>query len=99
MLELYLCDSMFFHFGMDVTEIVKQHLEKAQDYIRISIFQLHDISIFDLLLEKVKNNVKLEIFTLPYDSIWSDNKEEIKSRFEILRENCIKLHIRYHPPS
>ncbi len=81
-----------FELGTNVIDKVLEELEKAEQFIKIAVFQIHLDNLFDLLERKVKQGLKIEIFTLPYDSINSPIREPIKERLEKLSSQGINLH-------
>ncbi len=81
-----------FDFGMDVVDRVINELNKAEKYIRIAIFQLHNQQVFEALNLKLKSGVEVEIFTLPYDSINEDVQERVINQFKILQARGARLH-------
>ena len=62
--------SIIFEFSTEVIRKVIEELDKAEEFIKIAIFQLHHMDIFNILLRKIRQGVSVEIFTLPYDSIY-----------------------------
>jgi hypothetical protein len=83
---------IYFNFGLEVINDVIRELEKAEKYIKIAIFQLHNLKVFDVLSQRLKSGVAVEIFTLPYDSINEDIQNEVKNRFITLQELGAELH-------
>ncbi len=77
----------FFEFSKNAISLIIEELIKAEKYIHIAVFQLHRKDIFKILKNKLNEGVKIEIFTLPYDSIHGKNADEIKNRFQNLKEN------------
>lgn len=75
-----------FDFGINVIDEVKEELEKAREFIKIAIFQIHNDEIFKLLENKIAENVKVEIFTLPYESINENVREKVINRFERIKK-------------
>lgn len=82
----------YFEFSTNVVCRVIDELEKAEEFIRIAIFQLHNRDVFDVLSEKLQDGVSVEILTLPYDSINEDIREEVTQLFEDLDKNGASLH-------
>lgn len=74
-----------FDFSNNIIKQVIDEIEKAKTYIKIAIFQIHNDSIIDKLVEKVNGRVSVEIITLPYDSINEDVREHVTKRLEELR--------------
>ena len=58
-----------FSFGTDVVDQVIKEIDKANNYVRIAVFQVHRISVFDAIKRALVRHVKVEILTLPFDSI------------------------------
>jgi len=83
---------VYFDFGMDVVDKVINEFKKAEKYIRIAIFQLHNQQVFEVLNQKLKSGVEVEIFTLPYDSINEDVQERVINQFENLQALGARLH-------
>jgi len=83
---------IFFEFSDNVIPTVISEISKAREFIRIAIFQLHNLNVFNVLNTKIKDGVKVEIFTLPYDSINADVQEMVIKQFEILQTNGATLH-------
>lgn len=83
---------VYFDFGMDVVDRMINELIKAEKYIRIAIFQLHNQQVFEVLNLKLKSGVEVEIFTLPYDSINEDVQERVINQFESLQAVGARLH-------
>jgi phosphatidylserine/phosphatidylglycerophosphate/cardiolipin synthase-like enzyme len=83
---------VYFDFGMDVVDRVVKEFNKAEKYIRIAIFQLHNQKVFEVLYQKLKSGVEVEIITLPYDSINEDIQERVIDQFESLQAMGARLH-------
>jgi len=81
-----------FEFSNEVVVNVLKELEKAEQFIKIAVFQIHLDSLFDLLERKLNQDIKVDIFTLPYDSINDSVSEAVISRFEILSNLGAHLH-------
>lgn len=81
-----------FEFNTNVIPRVIEEISKAERYIKIAIFQLHNEGIFHLLNEKLNEGVNVEIITLPYDSINEDVRDEVVIRFDNLIANGAALH-------
>jgi phosphatidylserine/phosphatidylglycerophosphate/cardiolipin synthase-like enzyme len=81
-----------FNFGTDVVISTVQEIERACEYVRIAIFQIHSNAVFNKLTEKLDCGVKVEIFTLPYDSINPDVRTEVESHLrELEKKGAILL--------
>lgn len=81
-----------FELGSKVIDKVLKELEKAEQFIKIAVFQIHLDNLFDLLERKVKQGLKIDIFTLPYDSINNTIRESVTTRLEKLSSLGISLH-------
>jgi phosphatidylserine/phosphatidylglycerophosphate/cardiolipin synthase-like enzyme len=81
-----------FELSIDVIPKIVKELKKAEKFIRIAIFQLHNENIFSVLSDKLQEGVTVEIFTLQYDSINEDVKDEVTARFESLKRKGAKLY-------
>ena len=80
-----------FELSTNVIPRVIEEFSKAEQYIRIAIFQLHNEGIFNLLNEKLSEGIDVEIITLPYDSIHEVVKDEVVNRFDNLIRNGATL--------
>ena len=74
-----------FDFSLDVISQVINELDRAEKYIRIAIFQLHNQAIFDVLNKKLAQGISVEIFTLPYDSIHDDVRTRVTYQYQSVR--------------
>jgi len=72
---------MEFYFTKDWTCIDKV-IEEAEEYIKIVEFQFSNSEYITKLIQKAKN-VDITVITLPIDSIWARNEEELKRRNKI----------------
>lgn len=75
-----------FEFSSDVISKVLEELERAEEFIKIAVFQIHLESLFDLLVQKVNQGLEIDIFTLPYDSINESVRERVITRLESLSD-------------
>ncbi|MBN2115510.1 MAG: phospholipase D family protein [Anaerolineales bacterium] len=82
----------YFEFSTTVIDKVIAELEKAQAFIKIAVFQMHDPRLFELLKAKSGRGVRVELFTLPYDSINASVHDEVTGLFENLREDGVTVH-------
>lgn len=73
-----------FEFSQNVIPLVAKELAKAEQFIKIAIFQIHQSDIFDTLSQKIDQGVKVEILTLPYDSINANVRDSVTQRFKDL---------------
>lgn len=73
-----------FEFSDNVIEKVIAEMEEAESFIKISVFQIHNTSVIELLKTKALKGLKVEIFTLPYDSINADVRETVISLLDDL---------------
>lgn len=85
-------DKIIFEFSDDIISTVVAEISRARKFIKIAIFQLHNVNVFNALNAKVQKGVKVEIFTLPYDSINIDIQEEVTNQFKVLQDNGAILH-------
>jgi len=81
-----------FEFSDTVVSKVLEELEKAEEFIKIAVFQIHLESLFDLLERKVNQGLEIDIFTLPYDSINESVNEDVTCRLERLSNMGVNLH-------
>lgn len=81
-----------FDFSNSIIDQVIQEIERANSYIKIAVFQLHNDRIIDKLIEKINEGVTVEIITLPYDSINEDVKQHVTERLEELKNAGATLH-------
>ena len=72
-----------FYFKTDIIPEIVKEIQKAESFIKIAIFQMHDERIFKALEQKLPG-VKIEIMTLPYDSIHNRVYKEVVERFSKL---------------
>lgn len=82
----------YFEFSTSVINRVVDELEKAEEFIQIAVFQLHNKEVFDCLNTKLQNGVRVEILTLPYDSVNREIQEEVIERFRELEGNGATLY-------
>jgi len=80
-----------FDFNKNIIPKIIEEIRKAEEYIRIAIFQLHSEEVFDILNKKLSEKVKVEVITLPYDSINEDVRIEVEKRFKNLIKNGAKV--------
>ena len=81
-----------FEFSTEIIQKVIDELDKAEKFIKIAIFQIHHIDVFNILNKKLSQNVKIEIFTLPYDSIYENIRPQVESEFKKLESNGTIIH-------
>lgn len=81
-----------FDFNNQVVEKILEEIKKANEYIRIAVFQIHDAKVFNLLNQKIQEGVRVEIFTLPLDSIHPDVRDRVTEQFNILMNNGGRVH-------
>ena len=81
-----------FEFSNNVVTKVLEKLEKAEEFIKIAVFQIHLESLFDLLEQKINQGLEIDIFTLPYDSINKSVSEGVITRLERLSNLGANLH-------
>ena len=77
---------------MDVISKIIDHLQNAEKYIKIAMFQIHHEDIFTVLNEKLDQGVDVEILTLPYDSIHPKVRDAVERRFKIIGDKGAVLH-------
>lgn len=82
-----------FYFGTSVIDKIVKELDKAEKYIRIVVFQIHNEDIINKLVEKVKKGVSVEVITLPYSSINRNVQEEVSKRLDQLKEAGATIYI------
>lgn len=75
---------MSFLFNKNILQEVISEFNKAEKYIRIAVFQLHNEEIFNLLVEKAAKGTKVEIITLPYDSINDSVRKHVVALYKKL---------------
>jgi len=83
----------YFDFSLFVIDQIVSELKRAEFYIRIAIFQLHNQEIINVLNDKLKSGIRVEIFTLPYDSIDEKIRARVTKQFDELSKNGAILHI------
>jgi len=81
-----------FEFSNNVVTKVLEELKKAEEFIKIAVFQIHLESLFDLLEQKLNQGLEIDIFTLPYDSINKSVSEGVITRLERLSNLGANLH-------
>ncbi|GAH65768.1 unnamed protein product, partial [marine sediment metagenome] len=84
--------SVIFEFSTEVIRKVIEELDKAEEFIKIAIFQLHHMDVFNILLGKIRQGVSVEIFTLPYEGIYENIRTQVESEFRKLESNGAILH-------
>jgi hypothetical protein len=55
-----------FDFSMEVISTIIGELIRADEYIKIAMFQIHRDDVFNVLHDKIKQGVNIEILTLPH---------------------------------
>jgi len=80
-----------FYFKQDVVPIIISEIEKANEFIKMAIFQIHDERIFKAL-EKRLPQIKIEIITLPYDSIHDKVHDKVVQRYTRIENQGAKIH-------
>ncbi len=81
-----------FDFSLNAINIVFEEVSNAKEYIKIAVFQIHHKQLFELLIQKLKQNVQVEIITLPYDSIYDSVRLVVEGLFEELIRNGGKVY-------
>jgi phosphatidylserine/phosphatidylglycerophosphate/cardiolipin synthase-like enzyme len=80
-----------FDFSINVIAQIIEEINNANSYIRIAIFQLHNIQIFEALQHKLNEGVKVEVITLPFDSLKPKIKDITEKNFQKLAEKGAKI--------
>ena len=83
---------MEFAFGMDIINNVIEEINKAEHYIKMAIFQIHNDDIFKALCEALVRHIDVEIFTLPYDSINKDIRDKVTRSIDKLKNNGAEIY-------
>jgi phosphatidylserine/phosphatidylglycerophosphate/cardiolipin synthase-like enzyme len=73
-------------------EIIKE-IERAEKFVKIAMFQIHNKDVFKILSDKAKQGLRIEVLTLPYDSINDDIRSEVISRFKELEKNGATIYL------
>ena len=81
-----------FDFSADVIAQIIKEIHAAEKYVRIAIFQLHNLDVIKALETKLKQGVQVEIITLPYDSINKDIRPNIEAKLRQLEKDGVNLH-------
>ncbi|MBZ9571957.1 phosphatidylserine/phosphatidylglycerophosphate/cardiolipin synthase family protein [Patescibacteria group bacterium] len=74
-----------FDFSKSVIQEVIDEFDRAEKYIKIAMFQIHNDLVIDKLFKKIKEGLIVEIITLPYDSIHENVREHVTERLEKLK--------------
>ena len=83
---------VYFEYSTSIVNKVIEELQKAEEYIRIAMFQIHRDDVFDLLESKLKEGVKIEVFTLPYESIKIKNRNIVEQKYKKLIKLGASVH-------
>ena len=83
---------MEFMFNMDIIETVVQKIKEAKEYVRISIFQIHNDAVYDAIEYVLGNGISAEILTLPYNSINVKVREKVKKRIESIKAGGARVY-------
>lgn len=83
---------MDFAFSTDVINQVIEEIDKANKYVRIAVFQVHRVSVFDAIKRALNRHAKVEILTLPFDSINNGIRSRVSSSLEEVRGLGAGLH-------
>jgi len=75
-----------FQFSRTIVSGITEEIRQAKEFVKIAIFQLHNDSIFDELVQRLSESVNVHIITLPYDSINEDVRQRVETRFGELIE-------------
>ncbi|MBD3342979.1 MAG: hypothetical protein GF353_28035 [Candidatus Lokiarchaeota archaeon] len=82
-----------FRFNNSVVSDVLEEIKKAEEFIKIAIFQIHLEELFNILEEKrVNEGVEIDIFTLPFDSINDSVREDVVTRLNRLSDLGINIY-------
>ncbi len=82
-----------FEFGNNIITEIVDELDKAKEYIRIVVFQIHNEEIIDKLVEKLKEGVSVEVITLPYESINDKVQKKVTKKLKELKKAGAVLNI------
>ncbi|XHH08865.1 MAG: phosphatidylserine/phosphatidylglycerophosphate/cardiolipin synthase family protein [Candidatus Bathyarchaeia archaeon] len=80
-----------FDFSDNVITQIIEEINTAKEYIRIAIFQLHNVEVFEALQRKLDEGVKVEIFTLPFDSLKAKVRAETEKNFQKIAEKGAEI--------
>ncbi len=83
---------MKFSFDDTALDQVATEIDKATDFIKIAVFQIHNYKIINALDSSLSRKVKVELITLPYDSINRDIRDEVSDKLEKLKENGASIY-------
>lgn len=81
-----------FYLTTDIVSIVLDEITRAQKFIRIAMFQIHDDQVFDLLSAKLKQGVRVDILTLPFDSVNDDIRQHVTGLLKGLKSRGATVH-------
>ena len=82
-----------FEYSTKIVENVLRELDKAEEYIRIAMFQIHRDDVFELLERKLEQGVKIEVFTLPHESVKPKIFESVRKNFEKIEKLGAKIYL------
>lgn len=74
-----------FLFGTDVIERVIREIDDAREFIKMAVFQIHNMSIYEALERALKHSVNVKILTLPYESVNPDIRAIVKNSLERIK--------------
>lgn len=82
----------YFDFSAAVLEKTIDEIRKAQTFIRIAMFQIHQDALFKVLNEKLNGGVSVEIITLPVESIKPNIRDEVSTRLTDLEKHGARIY-------
>src|SRR3989344_6131110 len=74
-----------FEFGTGMITKVIEEIDKAKEYIRIVVFQIHNTKLINKLKQQVKDGISVEIITLPFSSINENVREDVSNNLNELK--------------
>ncbi|MGP6240150.1 phospholipase D-like domain-containing protein [Cuniculiplasma sp. SKW4] len=83
---------MEFEFNTQIMNRVAKEISEAKDFLNIAVFQIHNKSIYDAIIEALNKGVKVQIFTLPNDSINQNIRETVVERIEKVRKHGANIY-------
>lgn len=81
-----------FELSTNVISRVINELGRAEKFIRIAMFQIHNEDVFKTISKKLEEGVDVEVFTLPYDSINDNVQTEVIQCFKKIEKQGAILH-------
>ena len=83
---------MEFEFNTQIMSRVSREINKAKFFLNIAVFQIHNKTIYDAILDALSKGVKVQIFTLPYDSINQNIRETVVDRMENVKKHGANIY-------